>query len=164
MSDLPTYTLERTFNAPKELVWRTWTEPDLLKKWYGPNVETIIHKLDVTPGGLWLNEMKWGENSNYQKMEYTEVSPPEKLTGLMSTTNADWNIISNPMMENWPRTLLTTVTLEETNGQTNLTLTWIPHEATDEEIACFKQAIEGMGKGWNAGMQLLEELLEELQA
>lgn len=164
MSDLPTYILERTFNAPKELVWRTWTEPDLLAKWYGPNIETIVHKLDVTPGGLWLNEMKWGENSNYQKMEYTEVNPPEKLIGLMSTTDADWNIISNPMMENWPKTLLTTVTLEENNGQTNLTLTWIPHEATEEEISCFKQAIEGMGKGWNAGMQLLEKLLEELQA
>ncbi|HAC59757.1 MAG TPA: SRPBCC domain-containing protein, partial [Rhodobiaceae bacterium] len=69
MSDLPTYVLERTFNAPRHLVWRTWTEPALLARWYGPNVETIIHKLDVRPGGLWLNEMKMGERSGYQKAE-----------------------------------------------------------------------------------------------
>ena len=65
MSELPTYILEREFDAPRELVWRTWTEAELLSHWYGPGVETVIHKLDVTPGGVWLNEMKWGGNSNY---------------------------------------------------------------------------------------------------
>ena len=46
MSDLPEYVLERVFDAPRELVWRTWTEPALLSRWYGPGVETIVHKLD----------------------------------------------------------------------------------------------------------------------
>jgi len=59
MSDLPIYVLERVFDAPRELVWKAWTDPKLLPRWYGPNVETIIHRLDVKPGGLWLNEMKW---------------------------------------------------------------------------------------------------------
>ncbi len=79
MTDLPTYVLERSFDAPRELVWRTWTEPELLSRWYGPNVETIVHKLDVQPGGLWLNEMKWGDNAHYQRVEYTVVERPERL-------------------------------------------------------------------------------------
>ena len=66
MTDLPIYVLERTFAAPRALVWRTWTDPQLLSRWYGPNVETIIHRLDVKPGGLWLNEMKMGGRSSYQ--------------------------------------------------------------------------------------------------
>jgi uncharacterized protein YndB with AHSA1/START domain len=77
MRDLPTYVLERVFDAPRELVWKTWTDPQLLPRWYGPRVETIIHRLELKPGGLWLVEMQRGGNSNYQRVEYTEVTPPE---------------------------------------------------------------------------------------
>lgn len=164
MSDLPTYVLERVFDAPRELVWKTWTDPKLLSRWYGPNVETIIHHLDVKPGGLWLNEMKMGERSSYQRSEYTEVIKPERLVCLMSNTTADWNIAPNPMMPNWPRVLLTTVTFKEDGANTKMRLTWVPYEASKAEIACFAAAIDGMGKGWNAGMELLAELLVELQA
>ena len=164
MSELPTYILERTFDAPRELVWKTWTEPELLSRWYGPNVETVVHRLDVQPGGLWLNEMRWGDKSNFERVEYTEVTPPERLVWLHSVTDADWNIISNPMMADWPRVLLTTVTFEEDGGKTSLRLVWVPHEASEAECACFAAAIEGMGKGWGAGMDLLAELLVELQA
>ena len=56
MSELPEYVLERIFDAPRELVWRAWTDPELLQHWYGPGVETIIHEFDLKPGGAWLNE------------------------------------------------------------------------------------------------------------
>ena len=163
MSDLPTYVLERVFDAPRELVWKTWTDPELLPRWYGPKVETIIHRLDVKPGGLWLNEMKMGENSYYQRAEYTDVFEPERLVCLMSNADADWNIAPNPMMADWPRVLLTTVTFEEDAGGTKMRLTWVPHDASEAEIACFANAIENLDKGWGAGMRLLEELLAELQ-
>ena len=163
MADLPTYVLERVFDAPRELVWRTWTEPDLLARWYGPNVETIVHRLDVKPGGLWLNEMKWDGKSNYQRVEYTEVVPPERLVWLHATADADWTIAANPMMPDWPRVLLTTVTFEADGDRTNLRLTWVPHDATDAEIACFATALANLDKGWAAGMKLLADLLVELQ-
>ena len=117
MSDLPTYVLERTFDAPRELVWKTWTDPALLPRWYGPNVETIVHRLDLKPGGLWLVEMKRGGNSMYQRVEYTEVTPPERLVWLHASSDADWNIIPSPMMKDWPRVLLTTVTFEDSAGK-----------------------------------------------
>ena len=164
MSELPTYVLEREFDAPRELVWRTWTDPELLPRWYGPRVDTVIHKLDLKPGGLWLVEMKWDGNSNHQRIEYTEVSPPERLVWLHSMTDSEWNIAANPMMPDWPRALLTTVTFEEDGERTKLRLTLSPHEASEAEIACFAAAMEGMGKGWGAGMELLAELLAELQA
>ena len=67
------------------------------------------------------------------------------------------------MMADWPRVLLTTVTFEEACGQTKLHLTWAPDQASNAEIACFTAAIGGKGKGWDAGMKLLAELLAELQ-
>jgi uncharacterized protein YndB with AHSA1/START domain len=163
MSDLPTYVLERTFNAPRELVWKAWTDPQLLPRWYGPRVETIVHHLELKPGGRWLVEMKWGGKSMYQRVEYTEVTPPKRLVWLHSSSDADWNIVPSPMMADWPRVLLTTVTFEQDGGHTKLRLTWVPHQASAAEIACFSAAIDGMGKGWSAGMDLLEKLLAELQ-
>ena len=163
MSQLPVYTLTRTFNAPRELVWRTWTEADLLARWYGPNVETIIHKLDVEVGGLWLNEMRWGEKSHYQRVEYLEVESPKRLVWLHSNADESWNVISNPMMQNWPLVLLTTVNFEAVGQQTNMQLTWVPHNASEAEVQCFAAAIAGLDKGWGAGMELLQALLAELQ-
>ena len=164
MSGLPTYVLEREFDAPRELVWKAWTDPKLLARWYGPKAETIVHRLELEPGGLWLVEMKWGNRSMYQRVEYTEVKPPERLAWLHATSDANWNITPSPMMADWPRVLLTTVTFAEALGRTRVRLTWVPHEATEAEIACFAAALAGLDQGWGAGMALLAELLAELQA
>ncbi len=164
MSDLPTYVLERKFDAPRDLVWKTWTDPELLSRWYGPRAQTIIHRLELKPGGLLLLEMRWGDKSHYQRAEYIEVDPPDRLAWLHSASDADWNITANPMMTDWPRMLLTTVTFEQDGAQTRLRLTWVPHEASAAEIACFAAALDGLDKGWGAGMELLAELLAELQA
>lgn len=163
MTELPIYVLERAFSAPREMVWRTWTEPDLLARWYGPGVETVIHKLDVRPGGLWLNEMRMKTQSGYQKAEYLEVSAPERLVMVQSNTDADWNVVANPGMPDWPRAMLLTVTFAEEGGETQMQLSWAPHEASEAEIACFAGMMDGLGRGWGAGMDLLAEMLEELQ-
>lgn len=163
MTESPTYVLERTFDAPRALVWKAWTDPALLPRWYGPRVETVIHRLELKPGGLWLVEMKMSGGSGYQRVEYIEVTPPERLVWLHSTADAEWTIAANPMMPDWPRTLLTVVTFEEQDGRTAVRLTWTPHQASKAEIACFAGAIAGLDKGWGAGMTLLEELLADLQ-
>ena len=114
MSDLPEYVLEREFDAPRELVWRAWTDPDVLQRWYGPGAETTIHKFELQAGGEWLNEMRWGDNANYQKVIFQEVVANEKLVWMhYSSTDADWNPAPNPMMPGWPALLLTTVTFED---------------------------------------------------
>ncbi len=164
MSDLPEYVIDRVFDAPRDMVWRAWTDPELLSRWYGPGVETIIHKFDLKPGGMWLNEMKWGEKGDLSKAELLEVVAEEKLVWHHSSTDSDWNIISNPMMADWPRVLLTTVTFEVVGSKTNVRLTWVPFEATDAEIACFAGAVAGMGKGWESGFAIMDEIFAELQA
>ena len=164
MSEIPEYKLERIFEAPRELVWRAWTDPELLHRWYGPGIETIIHKFDLKPGGSWLNEMKWGGNSDFSKMVFQEVMQPEKLVWHHSSSDSDWNIITSPMMADWPRVLLTTVIFEDMGDRTNVRLTQVPIEATDAEIACFAAKMAGMDKGWGSGYAIMDELFVELQA
>ena len=165
MSDLPEYEYEREFDAPVDLVWRAWTDPELLSRWYGPNVETIIHQFDLEPEGCWLNEMKWGDNSNYQKVVFKEISAPNKMTWHHhSCTDAEWNDMANPMMPDWPHLLLTTVSVAEVDNKTKVRLSQIPLECSDAEIACFAEAMANMDKGWGAGFEILHNLLNELQA
>jgi len=142
MSDLPTYVLERVFDAPRELVWKTWTDPELLPRWYGPRAETIVHRLELKPGGLWLVEMQWGGNSNYQRVEYTEVTPPERLVSTES-----WG-------GDWPETLNTLVLTEE-DGKTTMTCTVLypSKEARDAALGT------GMKEGWSASYDRLDEYL-----
>ncbi len=163
MSEIPEYRLERIFNAPRNMVWRAWTDPELLHRWYGPGVETIIHKFDLRPGGAWLNEMKWGDNADFSKMVFQEVTQPEKLVWHHSSTDADWNITANARMPDWPRVLLTTVTFEDMGDKTNVLLTQIPMDATDAEIACFAEMMAGMDQGWGSGYAIMDELFVELQ-
>ncbi len=165
MSDLPEYVLDREFDAPREMVWRAWTDPELLSRWYGPGADTIIHKFDLKPGGMWLNEMKWGEKSNFQKVVFQAVEPPEEMIWHhYSCTDSDWNSIPNPMMADWPHLLLTTVKFEAKGGKTMVRLTQIPMEASDAEIACFAGAMAGMDGGWGTGYAILDGIFAELQS
>ena len=164
MTELPTFVMDREFKAPRELVWQAWTNPKLLSHWYGPGVETVIHEFDLKPDGVWLNEMKMKGGSSYQKMIFKEVIELEKMVWHHCSADADWNVAANPMMPDWPRRLLTTVTFEDKGDVTNVRLTQVPVDATDAEVACFAKMKDGMSGGWGMGYKLVDELLEELQA
>lgn len=165
MSDIPVYILDRIFDAPREMVWRAWTDPDLLHRWYGPGADTTIHEFDLKPGGLWLNEMRWGDKANYQKVVFEDVTPPEKMVWRhYSSTDSDWNTIANPMMPDWPPILLTTVVFEDKGAQTKVRLSQTPIDATEAEIACFTAMMAGMDKGWGSGYTIMDEVLAALQA
>jgi uncharacterized protein YndB with AHSA1/START domain len=162
MTELPEFKFDRLFDAPREMVWTTWTDPELLAHWYGPGVTTIIHKFDLEPDGMWLNEMKWGDKSDFSKMIFQEVLPPKKLVWQHCSADAQWNIAPSQMMPDWPRKLLTTVIFEDLGEQTNVQLSQIPMDATDKETACFAEFMNNMQNGWGSGYKLIDELLEKL--
>lgn len=157
--DSPTFTLERHFKAPPAQVWRAWSEPKLLGQWYGPGVETVIHELDVRAGGRWLTEMKWGENSMFQRADFSHVEPGRRLVCTMGMTDGDWNFIPNPMQPDWPRLLETDVTMEAAGTGTDLRLVWTPIEASAAELAFFAKTAEQSAGGWGKGFDALEEML-----
>jgi uncharacterized protein YndB with AHSA1/START domain len=164
MSDLPEYVLDRIFDAPRELVWRAWTDPEILHRWYGPGVETIIHQFDLQPGGAWHNEMKWSDNSDFSIMVFQEVTEPEKLVWHHCSADSEWNIVASQMMADWPCVLLTTVLFEDMGDKTKVSLSQVPINATDAEIACFAAMMGGMDKGWGSGYTIMDEIFAELQA
>lgn len=165
MSDLNRYILERRFDAPPDLVWEAWTDEKHQSRWYGPGVETVIHLNEPRPGGRWLVEMRGEGWSGFQRADYLTFEPPHRLVFLQSMTDADWNVISNPKMPDWPRVIHTDISFTATgDGQTDMRLVWAPHKASEAEIACFAGSLEMLGRGWGMGMDILDEILAEMQA
>ncbi|MEM7099451.1 MAG: SRPBCC domain-containing protein [Pseudomonadota bacterium] len=162
MSELPNFIIDRTFNAPPNKVWRAWTEPDLLARWYGPNVETIIHEFNLRPGGIWKNEMSMGDFSDLSISTFIEVLPEKQLIWHQSSADSDWNITANPMMPDWPRTVVTNVSFTDRGDQTDVRLVWTPHEASDAELACFNEAVSNFSGGWETGFSIMDDVLAEI--
>jgi uncharacterized protein YndB with AHSA1/START domain len=73
--------IERTVNAPRERVWRAWTEPDQIAKWWGPNgFTTTIHEMHVRVGGVWRFIMHGPDGTDYpNRILYREIVEPERL-------------------------------------------------------------------------------------
>ena len=71
----------RILNAPRELVWKVFTEPEHLAKWWGPTgFSTSTKNLDLKPGGRWLLTMRGPDGRDYHNnIVYLEVVKPEYL-------------------------------------------------------------------------------------
>ncbi len=74
-------TISRLLNAPRELVFEVWTDPDHIKNWWGPNGFTsTIHKMQMKPAGEWELVMHGPDGTDYKnKSIFTEVIKPEKI-------------------------------------------------------------------------------------
>jgi uncharacterized protein YndB with AHSA1/START domain len=72
----------RVLNAPRELVWKVWTDPEHIAKWWGPNGFTnTIDKMEVKPGGIWDFVMHGPDGMDYKnKSTFIEVIKPEKIS------------------------------------------------------------------------------------
>ncbi len=73
--------IQRLVKAPRELVWKVWTEPEHIKHWWGPSGFTnTISKMEVKPGGEWEFVMHGPDGTDYKnKHIYKEIVKPEKL-------------------------------------------------------------------------------------
>lgn len=164
MSDSNEFVIERTFEAPVAMVWKTWTDPKLLARWYGPGADTTIHEFDLRPGGCWKNEMTWGENSDRSRMDFQEVVEGEKISWHHHAADKDWNITASSMMPDWPRTILTSVTFHDMGATTKVRLALEPVDPTPAELACFTAVVGNMGKGWAGGFAVIDDILAEMRA
>ncbi|MGH2558271.1 MAG: SRPBCC family protein [Thermomicrobiales bacterium] len=135
----------RVFDAPRDLVYKAYTDPDLLPKWWGPrDMTTIVEKLDVKPGGLWRFVHRGPDGVEYAfNGEFREVVPPEKLVYTFEFEGMPGHIAVD------------TITLEERDGKTTLTNT--SHYTSVEDRDGMLSS--GMESGAAESMDRLAELL-----
>ena len=162
----PSFILSRTFEAPRSLLWKAWTDPDALKQWFGHAGSVVtLPKHDPRPGGETLYQLKsdnfpemWG------KFAYREVLEPTSLVYVNSFSNAEGGLTRHPLSDTWPLELLTTLTFEEADGKTTMTLAWQPLPSTPEnECQTFDGARSSMEGGWGGTLKQLEAYLDRTQ-
>lgn len=151
--------ITRLFDAPRELVWRAWTECELLKRWWGPENFTAPYcKIDLRVGGRYLYCMRSPERQDYWSTGvYREIVRPEQLVCTDSFADEKGNEVPAShygMGDNWPAELLVTVTLEAQGDKTKMTLRHVG-------IPVGEMA-EMTGAGWNGSFDKLAEALKSI--
>ncbi len=147
--------ITRVFDAPRGLIWKAWTDPDLLKKWWGPKHFTSpASKVDLRVGGRYLNCMRGPDGRDYWSTGvYREVKTPERLamTDLFSDEKGNPVPASHyDIPGDWPAELFVTVTFEDIGGKTRMTLTHAGVPETNNMRELCKQ-------GWNEQFDKLVE-------
>jgi uncharacterized protein YndB with AHSA1/START domain len=159
--------ITRYFDAPRELVWKAFTESDRLSQWWGPKGFTLlVRTLDFRPGGVYHYSMRspdghimWG------KFIYREIQAPERLVFVNFFSDEEGNIVRSPFSPTWPLEILNTLTLHESDGITIVTLRGGPVNATAEERETFWKAQESTRQGFAGTFdQLAQYLAEEKKA
>lgn len=156
--------LTRVLDAPRNLVWKVWTDPAHMAKWWGPaGFAMTVAKLDLKVGGLFHYAMTPPGQSQpmWGKFVYDEVSPVERLVFRNSFSDENAGTAPNPWNPVWPLEVRNVLTLSEENGKTRLTLTGYPHNATPEGLATFAQNKQNVSQGFAGTFAQLEAYLAE---
>lgn len=157
------FKMERVFKAPIDLVWRAWTEPELMDRWFGPpGCATQMKDFTFAPGGTAFYEMRFGEAPPmFGKYIYEIIEPPNFLSWRHGFADADGNLVRHPADPNWPLLLRCEVWFSaHKTDETRMVFIWAPVDATAEERAAFAAGSEGAYGGWTASFNQLDALLE----
>ena len=144
------FIINREFNAPRERVWRAWTEREQLMRWFGPKGTTVSHAmLDFRPGGTFHYAMRSADGKEmWGKWVFREIVPPALLEFIQSFSDAAGGLGRNPMAADWPLETLSTVAFSEADGKTTVTLNSQPINAGEKERQLFAGAFGSMTQGW----------------
>ncbi len=140
--------IERVFDAPLDLVWRAYTEPDLICQWWGRGNNLDIERLEVVRGGHWRFVEHHEGGSDGFEGRFREVTPKERMVQTF-----EWDGMPGYVAIN-------TAEFEDLgDGRTKVVTTSLFH--TPEERDGMIQS--GMENGMNQGYAVLDRLLETLK-
>lgn len=134
----PELIITRVFDAPRALVFKVWTQPEHLARWWGPQgFTTLACEMDVRPGGAWYRRMRSADGTlSIKRGVYREIVPPERLVFTYVNEAEDGTLEGETLV---------TVTFEEHGTHTRLTL----HHTGFESVA----SRDGHRVGWTSCME-----------
>ncbi|MCC7370677.1 MAG: SRPBCC domain-containing protein [Chloroflexi bacterium] len=163
----PALSMTRTYDAPRELVFRAFAEAERLARWWGPaGFEVQVKRLDCRPGGVFHYRMVHSEGHEmWGQFLYREIVEPERIVWVNTFSDPDGNLVRAPFSQTVPLEILNTITLEAQGQRTVLRLQVTPINATAEERAAFVDLLESMQQGYGGTFdQLADELARDQAA
>jgi uncharacterized protein YndB with AHSA1/START domain len=155
------FVITRVYDAPRERVWQAWTEPERLKRWWGPRgFKTHTCKVDLRPGGVFHYGMTAADGTEvWGRFVYREIVVPEKLVFIVSFSDPQAGRTRHPWSADWPLDMLSTVTFEAQGARTRVSVEWIPHEASEAEKKAFDEGRGSLEQGWGGTLDRLHTYL-----
>ena len=161
MTDTKDVQIERTFDAPIDLIWAMWTEAEHYANWYGPTGATIPKaEMDVTVGGRRHIGMEMQTPNGAMQMffvgEYREIEPKTRLVYTEAMADADGNEMTSEQMgmpAGMPMETSVIVELEDLGGRTKMVMT---HQGVPADSPG--------GQGWTMAIEKMEARVAELSA
>ena len=148
--------ITRVFDAPRQLVWKAWTEPEHVAQWWGPKgFTTRVEELDLRPGGASRYVMVGPDGKEYPcKGVFREVVPMQRFV----TTDEFGEEFDAAGME-LPQGIMLTVTFEDEGEKKTKVTLHIVHPTPED-----RQKHEDMGvvAGWNSSFDCLDEYLARI--
>lgn len=158
-------TITRVFNAPREKVWQAWTDPEMVKKWWGPEgfwAPSI--QIDLRVGGKYIYGMHGPKDSQWDRDMYSsgifkEIVPMEKIVTTDYFSDKDGNKLE-PSAEgqdkDFPTEMTVTITFEDAGeGKTKLTI-FYPRAENEKQFEAMLKS--GMKEGWQSSLNKLAQL------
>lgn len=160
------FVINRSFQAPRELVFSMWTNPQHLANWLAPKGFSMkFIKADIKPGGSSLYQMSNNTGIEfYGRAFYQEILSPSRLVYTQEFCDSSGTELKrHPLAPVWPGSMRTIVCFfEENQNETRICITWEPtNECTSAELLAFVNARAGMTQGWTGSLDKLEEALEK---
>ena len=157
------FVLTRLLDAPCEFVFKAWTEPERLARWFGPKgVKATSVKMDLQAGGVYHYGMRGPDGKEmWGKWTFREVARPERLIFVSSFSDEKLGVTRHPMSPNWPLETLSTILFDDMGGRTLLTIKWAALDPTEIERKTFAEGHDGMRQGWGGTMERLDAYVKE---
>jgi uncharacterized protein YndB with AHSA1/START domain len=157
------FVINRTFDAPLELVFEMWTNPNHFSQWLAPTgFKMQFIRSDIKPGGSTFYFMTGDSGQKmYGRAEYLAIEKPNQIAYTQQFCDENEKVTRHPFSPTWPETMLTNVAFTtEGPDQTRVTVTWEPvGTVTKEELETFIKQKGGMTQGWTGSFDKLEEYL-----
>lgn len=155
------FAISRTFDAPRALVWKAWTEAERLAQWWGPKgCKLHVETFDFRPGGLFVYAMDFDQGARmWGRFVYREIVAPERLAFANAFSNAQGEVVRAPFSADWPLQVFNVLTLTEQDGRTRLDLRGGPIDPTDAERQLFKSMHGSMTNGFTGTFDQLAAYL-----
>jgi uncharacterized protein YndB with AHSA1/START domain len=158
------FVISRVFDAPRDKVWKAWTEAERLKKWWGPaGFKVHTAKVDLRPGGIFLYGMTAPDGSEmWGRFTYREIEAPKKLVFIVAFSDPKGGVTRHPGSPNWPAEIMSTVLFDEHGGKTKVTVQWTPADSSSElERKTFDEGRDSMKQGWGGTLDQFTDYLKK---
>lgn len=153
------FVITRVLNAPRELVFKVWTEPKHIEQWWGPKgFTTRVDEIDLRPGGTWRYVMCSPDGTEYPvKGVFREVVPPERIVTSDEFDEGFEQLVKADLPSG---IIVATAIFEDLGDKTRLTLRIMHPTAEDRR----KHEEMGVIAGWNSSFDCLDEVLVKMVA